>query len=101
MDEKAAGELYWLQCDFEWRDDNDWLYDYYNTPEKYVHLFSGELTEWEHLRPRFRLEDGWTFPEKVSFAHNDHVDTISEPFSSSTCARTRACPCSPRCCFCS
>jgi hypothetical protein len=41
-----------------------------------VLLFSGELTEWEHLRPRFRLEDGWTFPEKVSFAHNDHVDTI-------------------------
>ena len=76
VDETKDGELYYLHCDFEYRDDSEWVYEYYNTPELYTRLFSGELQEREHLRPRALFFDGRPLPTFVSFADSDEVDVI-------------------------
>ena len=74
--EENGGELYWLHCDFECRDDSDWIYNYYNTPELYARLFSGELQEKEHIRPHALFFDGVPLPTFASFAGSDEVDII-------------------------
>lgn len=76
VDEEMAGELYFFHCDFEWWNDGNALYDYYNTPESYAKLFSHELMETARIRPQFRLQNGWSLPEKLSFAGNHEVDRI-------------------------
>lgn len=76
VDETKDGELYWLHCDFEYREDGDWVYEYYNTPERYARLFFGELQEREHLRPRALFFDGKPLPVLVSFQDTDEVDII-------------------------
>lgn len=76
VDENKDGELYYLHCDFEYREDGDWVYDFYNTPELYTRLFAGELQEREHLRPRALFFDGKPLPTFVTFADSDEVEAI-------------------------
>ena len=76
VDEKKDGELYYLHCDFEYREDSDWVDHYYNTPELYARLFAGELQEQEHLRPNALFFDGRPLPVLVSFQDTDEVDII-------------------------
>lgn len=76
VDEKKDGELYYLHCDFEYREDSEWVDHYYNTPELYARLFLGELPEREHLRPQALFFDGKPLPVQVSFQDTDEVDII-------------------------
>lgn len=76
VDEMKDGELYYLHCDFEYREDSDWVDRFYNTPELYARLFLGELQEREHLRPKALFFDGKPLPLLVSFQDTDEVDII-------------------------
>lgn len=73
VDESRDSELYWLHCDFEYREDSNWIYKYYNTPELYARLFSSKLLEREHVRPKALFFDGKPLPLRVSFADTSEV----------------------------
>jgi AraC-like DNA-binding protein len=50
MDERHPAELIWFHCDFYLFDDRQWIYETYNTVERYVTLFGAELPHKEHIR---------------------------------------------------
>lgn len=77
VDVGDPAELYWVHLDLLPIDDGDWIYQYYNTPEKYVQLFAQELREKEHIRRNPIFENGYQLPFVVEFdGDSDEVEGI-------------------------
>lgn len=80
VDANDPAELYWVHLDLLPIDDSDWIYQCYNTPEKYVQLFGSELREKDHIRQNPTFENGYQLPFMVEF--DDDYDEVEGIFRS-------------------
>ncbi|MDR3050146.1 MAG: AraC family transcriptional regulator [Oscillospiraceae bacterium] len=71
MDEEQPGELCWFHCDFFLFPDRHWVYEVYNTAERYITLFGAELQYKEHIRENPVFSGGRTLPEVSSLAKEE------------------------------
>lgn len=73
---QEKGDSYWFHCDLIPIDDGNWIFQYYNTPELYVRLFSGRLSCREHIRKKLVLREGYMLPEVITPKNRDKVEII-------------------------
>lgn len=76
VDENAEGDLYWFHCDFMPVQDGNWVYEFYNTPEKYAKLFGGAMPYPEHIRPALALPGNTRLEEHIAFSDYDEIELV-------------------------
>lgn len=69
-------ELIYLHVDFTPADDGDWVYQWYNTPEKYILCFSDRLPCPEHIRPKPVFPGNFRLPHVVTMENHDDVQRM-------------------------
>ena len=74
--QNPPAELAWLHCDFTAREDADWPYRWYNTPEDYVKCFADQLPFPEHIRPVPVFPGPFRLPYFVSFDDADSPEML-------------------------
>lgn len=74
IDEEQPGEMYWFHCDFVLLPDREWLYDFYNTMEKYITLFSPEMPHKEHIRENPVFAGGYSLPHVIAIAPKESME---------------------------
>jgi len=74
FNEQQLGELYWFHCDFFLLDDRQWIYDFYNTAEKYITLFGAELRHKKHIRDNPIFPGGVPLPEILKPTHPEEAE---------------------------
>lgn len=74
--QNPPAELAWLHCDFTVREDADWPYQWYNTPENYVKCFAEKLPWPEHIRAVPVFPGDFRLPHFVTFEEPDRMEML-------------------------